>query len=178
VAGDNADRDDEIFALAQAGLSHAEIAERYGISRQRVGLVLADMTPAAWGFTDRDRAQIRAREAAVLERMARKVEAVIDSAPLQHSAIGKPIEDPRNPGTYLVNESVRVAAIRERRLLSESFRRLTGADLGTGDKTMPLEDAQRAMLADIARRRHEMIALTAATPQPGDDDITDAEPTD
>ena len=32
-----------------------------------------------------------------------------------HSAIGKAIEDPRNPGTYLINESARIGAIRERR---------------------------------------------------------------
>jgi hypothetical protein len=158
VQADPADRNDEIFALANAGLSHSEIAERFGISRQRVGQVVADMTPAAWGFTDRDRAQIRAKEAAVLERMAKKVEAVISDPPLVHSAIGRTVEDPRRPGTYLINESVRVAAIRERRLLSESFRRLTGTDLGTSDKHMALEAAQQAMVDDINRRRAELAA--------------------
>lgn len=138
------DRNDEIWALAQAGTSHQVIADKYGISRQRVGAILADMTPATWGWTDRDRALIRAKESAVLERMAKKIEAVIDSPPLQHSAIGKPIEDPRHPGQYLINEGVRVSAIRERRLLSESFRRLTGADLGN-DRTMDNETAMRDM---------------------------------
>ena len=119
------------------------------------------MTPAAWGFTERDRAQIRAKESAVLERMAKKVEAVISDPPLVHSAIGKTVEDPWCPGSYLINESVRVAARRERRLPSESFRRLTGADLGSADKHMTLEAAQQTMLADINRRRAELAALPA-----------------
>ena len=170
----NGDRDDEIWALAQAGMPHQAIADKFGISRQRVGQVVADMTSATWGWTDRDRAQIRAKESAVLERMAKKIEGVIDSPPLQHSAIGKPIEDPRQPGQYLINEGVRVSAIRERRLLSESFRRLTGADLGN-DRTMDNETAMRDMLADIDRRRRELVAVTATTPQPGDDEVAEGE---
>ncbi len=190
--GDNGDgRNDEIWTLAQAGLSQAEIAAKFGISRQRVSQIVADRTPATWGFTDRDRAQIRARETAVLERMARKIEEVIASPPLMHSAIGKAIEDPRNPGTYLINESVRVGAIRERRLLSESYRRLTGADLAASARTGE-EEARAAAHAHIAQlaaarqaERDEMDHLRAqlaerdralaALPQPGDDQITDAE---
>ena len=159
---DGDDRNSEIWALAQQGIPHAAIAERFGISRQRVGQLLSDMTPAAWGFTDRDRAQIRAKETAVLESMAGKIEAVIDSPPLQHSAIGKPIEDPLHPGRYLINETVRVAAIRERRLLSESFRRLTGADLSAADRSTFHDEASRAALADIERRREEAAQAVAA----------------
>lgn len=184
MADDGDSRNGEIFALAQAGLPQTEIAARYGISRQRVSQIVADRTPAAYGFTDRDRAQIRARETAVLERMAKKIEAVIDSPPLQHSAIGKPIEDPRNPGQYLINETVRVSAIRERRLLSESFRRLTGADLGPAG-TIPHDEARRQAEAFLTaareQRARELAELTAARtalaaiPQPGDNAITDAE---
>jgi hypothetical protein len=129
------------------------------------------MTPAAWGFTDRDRAQIRAKEAATLERLSRDTEKVIASPPLMHSAIGKAIEDPRNPGTYLINETVRIAAIRERRLLSESYRRLTGADLGTTGRMgedearasmnanlTKLATVRQAELADIQRREAELTA--------------------
>jgi hypothetical protein len=184
VSEDGSDRNDEIWALAQAGTPHQAIADKYGISRQRVGAILADMTPATWGWTERDRAQIRAKESAVLERMACKLEDVIDHPPLQHSAIGKPIEDPRNPGTYLINEAVRVGAIRERRLHSESFRRLTGADLGTAGTIHP-DDARRQAETFLAAAREQqsreraeldqLRALAAAIPRPGDDDITDAE---
>jgi hypothetical protein len=38
-------------------MPHSEIAEKFGISRQRFGQVVSDRTPAAWEFTDRDRAQ-------------------------------------------------------------------------------------------------------------------------
>ena len=85
--------------------THSEIAAKFSISRQRVGQVIADMTPAAWGFTERDRAQIRAKESAVLERMAKKVEAVISDPPLVHSAIAKTVKDPWCPGSHLINES-------------------------------------------------------------------------
>jgi hypothetical protein len=37
VAADNTDRDDEVWALAQTGIPRQAIAEKDGISRQRVG---------------------------------------------------------------------------------------------------------------------------------------------
>jgi hypothetical protein len=83
------DRDDEIWALAQAGETHADIAERFGISRQRVGKILAEMRPAAWGYSDRDRAQIRAMELARLDKIATKLERIAESPPEMHSAVGK-----------------------------------------------------------------------------------------
>jgi hypothetical protein len=171
VKEDGSDRNDEIWALAQAGMPHQAIGERFGISRQRVGQVVADMTPAVFGFTERDRAQIRARESAVLERLAKAAEGIIANPPLQHSAIGKPIEDPRNPGTYLINETVRLGAIRERRLASESFRRLTGADLGAAG-VMSNDESRRqaeALFAAVreqrARELAELEAARAALPR-------------
>lgn len=190
MGADPSDRNDEIWTLAQAGLPQAEIATKFSISRQRVSQIVADRTPAAWGYTDRDRAQIRAKEAAVLERLSRDAEKVIASPPLQHSAIGKPIEDPRHPGTYLINEVARISAIRERRLLSESYRRLTGADLASAGRMgedearasaqaslTQLRAHREAEIADLKRREDELATrerALAAIPQPGDDDVTDA----
>ena len=187
------DRNNEIYALAAAGVSHAALAERYGISRQRVGQIVADLTPATFGYTDTDRARIRARELATLEDLSKRAEAVISNPPLVHSAIGKTVPDPRHPGAYLINESVRVAAIRERRLLSESTRRLTGADLAAAERPgreqanaeadaslARIRAAREAEIAEMNRMKAELAArdraqLAAATPQPGDNDIADAE---
>jgi hypothetical protein len=176
------DRDAEIFQLAQGGMQHTAIAEKYGISRQRVGQIVADMTPAAWGFTDRDRAQIRAMEMARLESIAQKLERLAERPPEMHSAIGKIILD--SEGRPVLNEGVRVQALRELRLNSESRRRLTGADLG-GAGTMPIDEARRQADASMAeareKRARELAELAAARgalaaiPQPGDDEIADAE---
>lgn len=166
MAEENTERDDEIFALAQSGVPHSAIASKYGISRARVGQVVSAKTPAVWGFTEKDKAQVRAKELAVLDRLTKKVEAVVNDPPLVHSAIGKTVEDPRNPGRYLINEAVRVAAARELRLLSESRRRLLGADLGASDRTMGRDEATKAMLAAIdaerARRDAQLADLAAA----------------
>ena len=77
-----------------------------------------------------------------------------------------------------------MSAIRERRLLSESFRRLTGADLGTTG-TMPESEPRRQaepfMTAAREQRARDLAELTAARtalaaiPQPGDDNITTGE---
>ena len=47
MGADPSDRNDEIWALAQAGQPQAEIAAKFSISRQRVSQIVADRTPAA-----------------------------------------------------------------------------------------------------------------------------------
>jgi hypothetical protein len=151
VPGQNEERVSAVCQLAMEGTArgHRRTLRRNQAAgkpdRQRPN-------PAVWGFTDKDRAQIRAKESAVLERMATQVEQIIQSPLLQHSAIGKPIEDPRNPGTYMINESVQVAALRERRLLSGEFRRLTGADASASDRTRDVDEADLMRLAEIRSR--------------------------
>lgn len=189
MADNPGDRNSEIWSLAQTGLPHAAIAERFGISRQRVSKLIGDMTPTAWGFTDRARAQIRAKEAATLERLSKDAEKVIASPPEMHSAIGKIILD--SQGHPVLNEGVRIAAIRERRLLSESYRRLTGADLAAAGR-MGEDEARAAAQASLAQlRAHREAEIAdlkqreadvtrreralAAVPQPGDDQVIDAE---
>jgi hypothetical protein len=53
------------------------------------------------------------RELDTLEDLSKRI--VISDPPLVHSAIGKVVPDPCHPGKYLINEAVRVTAIRERR---------------------------------------------------------------
>ena len=76
---------------------------------------------------------IRMQESERLEYMWKKVAQVIESPPLVHSAIGKVVPDPRpgREGHFLIDERARIAAVSEYRHCSESFRKLTGADLGS-----------------------------------------------
>ena len=114
MAEENTERDDEIFALAQSGVPHSTIAAKYGISRARVGQIVNAKTPAVFGFTDAHRAAVRHQEAEVLKRLAKAAEKVVNSPPPRSSAIGKVVVHPET-GEIIVDESVRVAAIRERR---------------------------------------------------------------
>jgi hypothetical protein len=184
VGADGSDRDSEIWALAQAGQAHSEIAAKYGISRARVGQIVATRTPVEWGFTDAHRAAVRHQEAQVLKRLAAAAENVVNDPPPRSSAIGKVVTYPEGhakAGEIVVDESVRVSAIRERRLISESYRRLTGTDLHATDKT-EMGEAERRMRAAVAAERERrdeqerrLELLAATVPQPGDDEITEAE---
>jgi hypothetical protein len=156
VSEDGNDRNDEIWALASAGMSHSAIAAKYGISRARVGQIVNARTPAVFGFTEAHRAAVRYQESETLKRLAKAAEAVVASPPPRSSAIGKVVCWPdghERAGEIVVDESVRVAAIRERRLISESYRRLTGTDLANTDRTMSRDEAEKAMLAAIADER-------------------------
>jgi hypothetical protein len=158
VGDPNTERDDEIFALAQAGVSHSSIAAKYGISRARVGQIINARTPAVFGFTDAHRAAVRYQESETLKRLAKAAEKVVASPPPRSSAIGKVVlwpEGHERAGEIVVDESVRVAAIRERRLISESYRRLTGTDLANADRTMGRDEAEKACLAAIESKRAE-----------------------
>jgi hypothetical protein len=74
--------------------------------------------------------EIRAQESERIEYLWSKVAEVVENPPLVHSAIGKTVPDPRFPGKWLVDERAKVSAISEYRHLSESYRKLTGCDLG------------------------------------------------
>ena len=80
--------------------------------------------------------QIRAQEADRLEYLWRKVSEVIENPPLVHSAIGKTVPDPRpgREGLYLEDERAKISAITEYRHISESYRKMTGADIAVSSK--------------------------------------------
>jgi hypothetical protein len=75
--------------------------------------------------------QVRSQEGERLEYLWRKTADLIENPTLVHSAIGKTVPDPRRPGEFLIDQSAQIRAIDEYRKLSESFRKLTGADVGT-----------------------------------------------
>lgn len=88
--------------------------------------------------------QIRAQEAERLEYLWKRASEVIEDPPLVHSAIGKVVPDPRpgREGLFLVDERAKIAAITEYRHLSESYRKMTGADITV---KQPDPDEEREM---------------------------------
>lgn len=93
--------------------------------------------------------EIRQQESERLEYLWRKTADLIEHPTLEHSAIGKTIKDSRHPhgctcgGTkdecFLEKQVALISAMREYRLQSESYRKMTGADL-TAPKQPTAED--------------------------------------
>ena len=71
--------------------------------------------------------EIRAAERERLEQMDATLADIIANPPVQHSAIGKVVIDPRT-GEPALNPVPVIASLRERRRVGESYRRLVGAD--------------------------------------------------
>jgi hypothetical protein len=88
---------------------------------------------------------------------------VVLHPPLQHSAIGKPIPDPVNPGEFLVNESVRNQAIRNANTISDSYCRLMGVPLNAeaqGVSEAAVREMQEALgyLPQVIAEREQLRA--------------------
>ncbi len=66
-------------------MPHSAIAVKFGISRARVGQIVAEQRPAQWGFTEVHRAAVRHQETEVLKRLAKAAEQVV-SNPRQDQA--------------------------------------------------------------------------------------------
>ena len=105
----NEARNTEICKLADEGMSRADIARRYGITKTRVSQIVTSHATRQ----DNERERELRRKYHDLEGVARK-------PPAQHSAIGKIIFDEH--GEVVRNESVRVAAVREQRMLIKELR--------------------------------------------------------
>jgi hypothetical protein len=76
------------------------------------------------------------QEEARLEQCDAKLASIIANPPVQHSAIGKVVIDPRT-GEAALNHTPVIAAIRERRLIGESLRRLRGTDAPSHADVLP-----------------------------------------
>jgi len=97
---------------------------------------------------------IRLQEADNKKYLYQQQMKVVLNPPKQHSAIGKPIEDPLNPGTYLINESVRNTAIRNANTISDSYCKLMGVPLVTRapDESAAFAEAMEYMTSLGAER--------------------------
>ena len=124
--------------------------------------------------------QLRAQESERLEYLWRKCAELIENPKLAHSAIGKVIQDPRNPGEYLVDQSAQIAAMKEYRLQSESYRRMCGVDIPPTQAPDPMAEKQYAEMISwvqslISRNQQlerELARLRGTVP---DEDVANAE---
>jgi AraC-like DNA-binding protein len=123
------DREAKTLEMRAQGHSFASIAETVGYSDASGASKAYHRALARKPAQNVD--QIRAQEAERLEYLWRKAADLIEHPKLAHSAIGKTIPDPREPGEWLIDQSAQIQAMREYRLQSESYRKMCGADIGT-----------------------------------------------
>lgn len=124
--------------------------------------------------------ELIAQETARLEEMDAKLAEIIASPPVQHSAIGKVVVG--LDGEPVRNMTVVIQALKERRMVGESLRRMRGADKAPQPGRDEIDrQYQAAMAAATAKRAAEVAelngyrALAAATPQPDDRIVVTAE---
>jgi hypothetical protein len=119
------DRRGEVVRLRAQGLTWDQVAERTGFANGSGAL-------KAWRRAiaqkpDLAVTEVRTQERERLEEMDATLAKIISSPPAKTTAIGKTVTDP-DTGETVRDMSVVVAALRERRQVGESYRRLTGAD--------------------------------------------------
>ena len=153
MEADTDTRNQEIRALAAAGIPHTDIARKYGISRQRI-TQLAATPPAATG---RD-ADIAAH-LATLRRLAREADQTVRHPPPKSSAIGKIVRD--DNGNPVPDLAVKTAAIRESRMIHTRIAQLQGLDQGHIKTRAEAERECADAINAIRARRAEELAENA-----------------
>lgn len=196
------DRRAEVVKLRAQGLTWDQIAERTGFAGGSGAL-------KAWRRAIAQApnlavAEIRAAEAARLEQMDSVLAGIIASPPARTTAIGKTVVDP-DTGLIVRDMTAVIAAVRERRQVGESYRRLTSADApplapvvsedysralavhhqlarqAPAIARLPLPagyaelSPEQQLAAVLDRERAHRDALLAAIPQPGDSITVNAE---
>lgn len=116
--------------------------------------------------------EIRFQQRTRLEQMDSRLSDLITSPPLKTTAIGRVLTDPET-GEPVRDMGAAIAAIRERRQIGESLRRLTGADTPPSRSDGLNEDQVRLMAEVIVARRDR--GLHAALP-PAPDGYRDLTP--
>jgi hypothetical protein len=180
----------EVVQLRSEGRTWDEIAELTGFSN-------GSAASKAWRAAIQQRPdltvdEIRRGERERLEAMDSRLAAITARPPIKTTSIGRTQWDPRtctcdvkadtkrehDPACEVqpvLDEHAVIAAIKERRMVGESLRRLTGADQTPQASLGEIErQYAAAMEAARAKRAAELAeldgyrALAAATPQPGD----------
>jgi hypothetical protein len=108
--------------------------------------------------------ELVAEETARLEMCDAELSRIIEHPPLKTTAIGKVVLDPRT-GEYVVDKTVIISAIKERRLVGESIRRMRGADkpvtVATPDESAEFAEAM-AFVGQITAEITQLRAANAA----------------
>jgi hypothetical protein len=139
-----AERNRRIVLLRRNGLSYSEIADMEGISRVRVGQIVAATSP------DIPEEEARAEIATLLEFAENRCVHLITNPGFKMSPNGQPARGPDGepaPDTTVIDSAIRtLVAIADRKA------RLLGADKPPKKPQMSPEEALAAYQADIAQR--------------------------
>lgn len=157
-------RDAEIYSLAEAGMSHQEIAQRYDISRQRVGQIIA-RNDSRLSFTDRQRAD----HARKFRAKWNELQAIIDNPPAKTTAIGRVVTDPDN-GKIVRDMNAVIAAVKQQTHILAEYRKMEAIDrIGHQDDSAESEaeyqeamDYVRQLAAENAALKIRVAELVAA----------------
>ena len=153
----------QVVELRARGLTWDQIAAQTGYSD-------ASAASKAWHAAIKQRPdltvdQVRAQEKTRLEAMDSRLSDIIASPPIKTTSIGRTQWDPRTctcgvrgdtkrehsadcPVQPVLDENTVIQAIKERRMVGESLRKLTGAD--APQAVSVLNDEQRLEVAKIA----------------------------
>lgn len=158
---DNTDRDRAIVAKHTLGTSLETIAAEYSISRQRAGQIVKAAAPHhAPGEAE------RAEIAAELRRKYDQLERITANPPLKVSAMSKPTEDPRRPGSYVVDESVTIRAIAEQNRIADRYRQMFGVDIHQPPAPLFTEQHLQVMANVEAARSRLAQQASISVPRP------------
>jgi hypothetical protein len=145
-------RDDGIYAAWKEGSSLVELADKHGISPQRVGQIVAVKHPE---FEDEtSRAMHRGR----LENLIQEIQGVIATPGHKMSATGRLVED--EDGNPVEDTSAKIEAMKVMLTALDSARKLDGLDKPVRKiYTLEHSAAEQQMLAAIEDRRRELADL-------------------
>ena len=168
------DRRAEVVRLRAQGLTWDQIAERTGYANG--SSALKAWRAAIKQTPDLAVKEIRAAERERLSEMDAVLAEIVSDPPVKVTAIGKTQYD--DQGRPVKDMGVVISAIRERRQVGESYRRLTAADVPA--VTPPLIDARSVTLITEVRAEQQARDRIAPPPPlaplpPGYDTLTPAE---
>ena len=153
------DRRAEVVRLRAQGLTWDQVAERTGYANGSSALkawrVAIKQTP------DLAVKEIRAAERERLSQMDAVLADIVARPPAKTTAIGKTVVDP-DTGETVRDMTAVIAAVRERRQVGESYRKLTAADVPAA--TSPLIDARS--LTILTEVRGEQARRNSIAPPP------------
>ena len=178
---DAARKRDRAVELRAKGWTYAAIAAEIGYAHasaamKAVNTALSEIPQASCE-------ELIQAETARLEEMDAKLAEIIANPPVQHSAIGKVVLDLN--GEPVRNMTVVIQALKERRMVGESLRKMRGADKAPQPARDEIErQYQAAMDAARTKRAAELAeidgyrALAAAAPREDDRVVVTAEVVD
>lgn len=175
---DAARKRDDAVELRARGWTYAAIAAEVGYNH--ASAALKAVNTALSEIPQASCEELIRQETARLEEMDAKLAEIIATPPVQHSAIGKVVVG--LDGEPVRNVTVVIQALRERRMVGESLRRMRGADKAPQATGSEIERQYQAAMETVrAKRAAELAeisgyrAIAATTPQPGDRTVVDAE---